>query len=660
MRLRKAGAYALLAGVVLLGSLASAQSPPFTQVQTVAASTSAVPLEFSFTLSNSGTYQITLTDLGAQLPPTAPLAAVALAITGSGGAIVGTPLTSAGTVSFTGSPGSYQIHVVGNPGTVPGSGPVGVTITQSTQALYSFSGTLALPAGTVANNEGILQGSFTVPASGNYQVTLSDLQFPAALGTVTLALVVQGGSLVTTLPAAGTNTVALQSGVTYDVFAVGQAGAAVNGGLYGVTVSPAGGGTPAYASATAVGGVTQVANPTLATGSYTLSVADLALPAALTQLGAVVTLSGQAVAQLNAGGSAPFTATANTYQVFSFALPGNSGAGSYALSVQPATGPPAVSIARAVTASGNGANAYSFDTSVSTAGSYNVDVADFAYPAAFTSISAAAVQGGVVLGSETSAGSFNITPSTGPISLVVFAQAASGGGLFGVDLTASGASSATFSTTQGVGQLFSVQQLSIPTAGSYQVTVSDIAFPAKFENLGVIVTQGSSQVGEIFVSGAFNFQAAAGNYNFSFVAQPNPNSTIAAGTYALSVTAAAPTPTVTLTSSASSVSSGGTVQLTWSSQNATGCQAAGGWSGTKGTSGSATSAAITTTTSFTLTCSGAGGSKAATVTVSVAAATPSSGGGGGALSIPWLVFLAGLLLLRAAALVHLRLHRRRS
>lgn len=78
-----------------------------------------------------------------------------------------------------------------------------------------------------------------------------------------------------------------------------------------------------------------------------------------------------------------------------------------------------------------------------------------------------------------------------------------------------------------------------------------------------------------------------------------------------------PSPTVTLNLSPTAITAGQTVTLTWSSTSATSCTASGGWTGTKNTSGSETSAALSATTTFTLSCSGAGGSAIATATATL-------------------------------------------
>ena len=97
------------------------------------------------------------------------------------------------------------------------------------------------------------------------------------------------------------------------------------------------------------------------------------------------------------------------------------------------------------------------------------------------------------------------------------------------------------------------------------------------------------------------------------------------GTVSRSVTVtvtAPPAPTLTLTANPLSVEAGQASTLTWSSTNATSCTAMDGWSGSRPTSGSETTAALSGTTSYTLECAGPGGSAWETVIVAV---VPSSG-----------------------------------
>ncbi len=82
-----------------------------------------------------------------------------------------------------------------------------------------------------------------------------------------------------------------------------------------------------------------------------------------------------------------------------------------------------------------------------------------------------------------------------------------------------------------------------------------------------------------------------------------------------------PIANVNLTANPTSVTSGGTSNLIWSSTGATACAASGSWSGPKALSGNEVRANLTATSTFTLTCSGVSRS----VTVAV---TPPAGGGG--------------------------------
>ncbi len=657
----------LAAAWSMLCAAAHAQSSDLLDVvHTVAGPNRAVPVEHTFTISAAGTYQVTLTDLGAALTPTAPLSSVKLAVT-SGPKVVGTPLTAtpplpggAESTQFSATPGTYVIHVIGTPGTVSGSGPIGIQVTNTADGsqLETYSDTLALPAGVLPANEAVINDSFSVPASGNYQVVLTDLQLPQALATLTLAITQQGGSLVTTLSAAGsTPPVALSAGVTYQIFAVGQATTAVNAGLYSATVSDAGGGaTPVYSQIVPVGTAALVGSPALVAGPYNLNLTDLGYPTSpLSQLGAVVTLNGAVVAQLGTAGIKSFTATANTYQVFAAGIAATPpGVGSYALTLLPPTGAPALSIAQAVATPGGSASAYTFSTNLTGAGAYTANLADFTFATAFSSLSAAVVQGNSTIGTMATAtgvttGLASVNAAAGPLTILVFATPGASGSLFGVNLTATGDTTPLFQATQGVGELFGTQKVTVTTAGNYTVNVADVGFPVALTSFSAIATQGVTRVGTAYTGGSFSFDATPGDYYINIIAQPG--GTDNAGTYSISVGPTPPAPVVTLQSSATSVASGATVTLTWTSQNATSCTSTGGnFTGSQSLNNSFTTAAITSTTTYALTCVGAGGSTTKSVTVSIT--TPSTGGGksgGGSIDALVLLVLVGALLMRTAS-----------
>ncbi len=173
----------------------------------------------------------------------------------------------------------------------------------------------------------------------------------------------------------------------------------------------------------------------------------------------------------------------------------------------------------------------------------------------------------------------------------------------------------------------------------------------------MIVTQGTTVLGKVFNAGSFNFTALAGtDYFVNFVAQPQ--GVDMAGTYSIDIGPTPPAPTLSLQSSAPSVTTGGTVTLSWTGTNVTSCTASGGWTGTQTPSGQATSPVLTANTTFTLNCTGAGGTVSQSVTVNVTSSSSSTGGGGGgggAIRLDVLVLLFGLMLLRfRRALVDLK------
>jgi hypothetical protein len=114
--------------------------------------------------------------------------------------------------------------------------------------------------------------------------------------------------------------------------------------------------------------------------------------------------------------------------------------------------------------------------------------------------------------------------------------------------------------------------------------------------------------------------ANVGTYSGIVISVSDGSASASLPAFALTVTgAAAANPTVSLGASPSSVSSGSSSMLSWSSTNATSCTASGGWSGSMAMSGSQTTGAVTASKTYTLTCSGASGttpvSKSATVSV---------------------------------------------
>lgn len=114
--------------------------------------------------------------------------------------------------------------------------------------------------------------------------------------------------------------------------------------------------------------------------------------------------------------------------------------------------------------------------------------------------------------------------------------------------------------------------------------------------------------------------STAGTANVSVVNPAPGGGTSAVSSFQVS----APTPTVTIMASPATITLGSATTLTWSSTNATSCNASGSWSGTQAVSGTQiVTPTATGTAAYTLTCTGAGGTANGSASVTVNAPSPS-------------------------------------
>jgi hypothetical protein len=276
---------------------------------------------------------------------------------------------------------------------------------------------------------------------------------------------------------------------------------------------------------------------------------------------------------------------------------------------------------------------------------YQATATDFLFPAALQGLQFAVAQSGAILEKSTAAGSVSFTPAAGPVLLLVAATPpTAGNGLFDVNVeNAAATPSLVFDKTQAVSltDLFDSQTLVLGTSGDFDVTLTDLNFPAAFQDLAVVVSSGGSILGKIFGGGTFTIAATPGSYLLTFVATPAAQQRF--GLYAESIVYSAPT--VTLSASPTDVVAGGATTLSWTTTDATACTAAGGtWSGSPATGTGSVSISVAATTTYTLTCTGPGGSKAQSVTVTATAAPAAHTGGGGALGPGLLVMLGSIWL----------------
>lgn len=619
----------LFCGVLGAWTGAFAQQPLLNEIRTIA--TDSEPVEKSFEIPADGEYTLTLTDFA--FPE--GLDAIRLAVT-RGSTVVTTLSAPAVNQRFTTTAGTHVLRVVGIPSS-SGSFGVEVKAVSGSSTPLQFAGALGLTTQAV-DGRGLVASTFTTPAAGNYTVKLSDLQLPRALETLTLAITRPGSPDVFTMTAAGTQTFALQAG-EYRIYAVGQAVAGETAGLFAVDVRAASTSAIVFTQAMPIGEVVSLGTATTGAGAHTLTLTDFAFPVALTLSGAVIARDSTVAARLPTPGDISFTASAGSYSIYGYAVAAPTPAsGSFGVELRPQGGAAVFSAAKTVGGTVGGTPAYAFPIDISTPGVYRARLTDFELPAPLAPASLAATQAGALIGTLSSPGSLDLNLAAGKLFLLVIAKPSAGqGALFGVDLAPASGGDPVFEITQGVGALFSARKVTVTTAGTYTVSITDLAFPKRFTDLSAVVTRGAERKGSIFGGGSFNFSATPGSYFINFIAQgavldETKSPTQKAGTYAMTADVAVPAPSITLTANPSQVRSGESVELQWATQNATACTASGGWSGSKSMQGSERSAALTASASYKLTCTGPGGNSDQSVSVAIVASA--SGGGGG--MIEWL------------------------
>jgi len=638
--------------------VAYAADPLPAEAQLTAASTAAAPTQGTFTIASSQDLVITLTDL--QIPNALTSAGVVVTQNGAiaASALLAAPATSA-TASITAASGDYTIYVFGVPNAASSVGTFTACVAPKanpSSCIQSASLSGNITARSTANDPTIstLSTSFVVNTADTFTFNYGDLNFPAALKTAPSLALFQGSTTIQAPVAAG-SSIALAPG-RYQLLGIAQADPTTKSGLYGVTIVGAIAGSTPLIDATVAVGLTPPAstfiNPTAQTA--TVKVTDYAFPGALAGASALLTLGGTPVGTASAaGGAASLMVPAGTVTVWTY---GSIGATPGTFSVDVAAGlTDLFTTAQGVGPVGS-AYAYAFVTPVLAAGTYQAASADLQFPAQLSGVSLAVVQNGVILQQSSTGASTSVDLTAGPAVLLVGTQTpasagATGTGLFDVSMQTSGASGQlVYDKTQVVNAsaaLLSAQSLTLASNGSFDAALTDLKFPSQFDSLAMVISQGSTVLGKVFGGGVVTFAGSPGTYQLTFVAAPSTEQLF--GLYAFSIVNTPPAPTVTVTSSASSAVTGASVQLTWSSTNATSCTASGGsWTGDKQPNSTAPESVIlSATTTYKLDCTGTGGTASGSVTVTATAAPGKSGGGGSmGFDLLGLAALLGALRLR--------------
>lgn len=638
-------AVALLAPV--FGARSQTVEPLVPETRLVSAAGAAAATEDDFTIASAQDLIVTLTD--SEVP--AELASASVAVT-QGGMLVGSatlspPATSA-SLKIPGAVGQYVVRVFGAPNASYSFGTFTVCVApQSSPAnclqSASIAGNITTPAAAADPTISTQSINLTVATAGTYTISFSDDKFPVALNLAPNLALFQGSQPVA-LSIQNGSGVALSPG-TYTLLSIAQADQTVKAGLYAIAITGPPGVAPLLNSTFQVGGLLavtpQATNPTAQ--SLILKITDFAFPAPLASASALVTQGAANLAAVTSvTGPATFSAPAGPVFIWSFAAAG-ANAGTYEVDLNTST----ANLVQAAYGVSNGTSlGYAFLTPSLTAGvTYQANASDFQFPAPLQGLQFAIAQNGAILQPPAAAGTVTFVPSNGPVVLLANATTpGAGNGLFDVNVQNAAASPAlVFDKTQAasVDGLFDTQPIILGTSGDFQVTLTDLLFPAQLQDLALVVSSGGTMIGKIFGGGTFSVAAQPGTYQLTFVATPAAQQQY--GLYAVQMVYSAPT--VTLTASPTTVAAGGTTTLSWTTADATSCTASGGnWTNSPSLGSGMISIVVTATTTYTLNCSGPGGATAQSVTVTATAAPSHSGGGGtidpgllAALGMVWLV-----------------------
>jgi hypothetical protein len=627
---------------LVLLSVAGMAQAALNEARVVSATTaleSMLPPAVTLTITTAGSYTLTLADVQGQSGPGAAFSSLSVVI--SQGAqlsrLLKLPAGQFTTTSpaFTMAAGQYQVQVLGVTST---ASQYGFDLKNSSNvSVFSDSGSITAPP---TNNFSSVQQALSLTAGQSYTVTLTDRLFPVALSNLQ-SVVTQGSNLVCPLVAAGTTaTCTFTASGGSNLLTILASEVANSGGLYSVKVANTVSGAVAYEAALPLGNLpTPVSVSLPANDAYTLSSIDFLNPAPLSSFKlALLQGANLLVNQSTTGGPAAFTGTTGAASLYVIPKAATGSAGSYSVLIRRGTTTVFSKVDSVADTPSSGASGYVFKVTLPAAGNYALQLRDFVAPQAFTTLSASASQDGVLIGTPLAApGTLTINnAAAGELTIAVLATPATvvapalPAGLFGLNLTASGSTTPIFEKTQGVGGSFTSQVFTAVPNARYALTATDFAAPVALDQLRIVVTRGAQQVATVFGGGTLQLDATAGDYTLSFLttAKVSPGY----GMYGVSFSG------VALSSSANSVTSSGSVTLTWNA-DASGCVASGGWTGNKAISGSS-SVTVTADTTFTLTCDGA--AKSVTVTATPAPAPASTKSGGGSISLGLWLALASL------------------
>ncbi len=435
---------------------------PCDDVRTVAAASTGVPVEHDFGATAGTTYYVTLTDLGTQFTVSHPLASLKMAITANDALVSLTPISGSNTLA---------------------------TAT-----------TLVADGANAVSTNGVAMASFTAMITGTYRFHIvgapTSGSAPGPIGLVISAT--QGGA-------------ALQS--------------------WSDSI-----GLPGAPPPTAEGILQQNFTVTTA-GEYQISVTDLALPQALQGPPQLLVLQGGSIVAIlpdaanNNALTKAVTLQSGTYQIFAVALAGtNASGGLFSASVIPASaGGGTPSFAWAVPVGGT--VAVGGAAQLTTGTQYSLVLKDLDFPIALSQLAAVAVdlsQGTAAAilmtsGTQDFMAAGGTSGDTYQVYAIAKAAPTPGAGSYSTQILNPGGTAVTgaaqpVTTSTSALNAYSFTA-SVPSAGGYTATLTDLQFPRVLTAADFALVQGGAVVGTARTSpGSITATLAAGSASLTLLA----------------------------------------------------------------------------------------------------------------------------------------------
>jgi hypothetical protein len=364
------------------------------------------------------------------------------------------------------------------------------------------------------------QSTFTVTGPQDLVVTLTDLQSPQPLTSLSVALT-QGGQLAASYTLSNQTPsvkVPAANGI-YTISVVGVPDASVGVGTFSVCVAPSSApancllpGTPSLAGnvASFAGGInagSATQDPTLTTGTFTLvvpapggtytfSYSDFAFPVALSSSGALSPnpnlglFAGSNVVAVGLSSGASFDLSPGTYTLLAVAqADATVKAGSYGITV---TGPPgSAPLLDAAVPVGQLNSPSSFQNPASQA--LTLSVTDFGFPGPLAQAVAMVTSGGTaLLGAVPQAGPVTsvVADPQGTLQLWTYASAGATAGTYEVDVAGGGlqlVQNAYGTTASSTDYAYAFVTPTLTANTQYEAAAVDLQFPSQLSALSFAV-----------------------------------------------------------------------------------------------------------------------------------------------------------------------------